>query len=169
MRNQWHRLVLAALASIAVVSGGVSVLLSVTHSSAESSEDHVIDIINTGFNPEVCYVDRADTFRFINKTSSVQHVLSNQNEFLDTGPIQPGETSKGFNFHFIGSQHFYLESHPEFTGEVITDHGRHCDPLPPTPTPTNTPTATPTVTPSPTPIPTPDGRKGLIPSIAREE
>lgn len=168
MREHWHRVVLAALASVAVVSGGISVLLSATSGSA-AGEDHVIDIINTGFNPEICYVDRSDTFRFINKTDDVQRVRSNQNEHLDTGPIEPGETSTGFNFHFIGSQHFYLESEPDFTGQVITDHGRHCDPLPPTPTPTNTPTATPTATPSPTPIPTPEGRKGLIPSIGREQ
>jgi hypothetical protein len=90
-------------------------------------------------------------------------VLSNQNQFLDTGPIDPGATfGGGFKHPFIGSLTFYLESNPDFTGKVTTDHGRNCEPLPPTPTPTNTPT------PSPTPIPTPEGRKGLIPSIGRE-
>ena len=68
----------------------------------------------------------------------------------------------GKDFGFIGSLSFYMESNPALTGKVTTDHGRQCEPLPPTPTPTNTPT------PSPTPIPTPEGRKGLIPGIGRE-
>jgi hypothetical protein len=161
MRDRWHRVVLAGLATVAVFAGATSVLLNAAGTTA-AGKDHVIEILHSGFNPTSCLLNRADTFRFLNKTDEPQRVLSKQNQFLDSGPIEPGATSKGFNFHFIGSQHFYLESNPQYTGSVTTDHGTRCDPLPPTPTPTNTPTPTPTA------IPTPEGRKGLLPSLGRE-
>ncbi|MCA9825626.1 MAG: hypothetical protein R3C29_00310 [Dehalococcoidia bacterium] len=162
MKDHLHRIVLAALAVVAVSSGLVSIVLDVTRGSA-AEQQHVIELLNSGFNPESCWLSREDNFTFINKTKSTQRVLSNQNPNLDTGPIEPGATFVGgYNFGFIGSLSFYMESNPALTGKVTTDHGRQCEPLPPTPTPTNTPT------PSPTPIPTPEGRKGLIPGIGRE-
>jgi hypothetical protein len=161
MRDHWHRLVLAGLATVAVLSGATSVLLSATGTTA-ANDDHVIEILDSGFNPVSCLLHRSDTFRFINKTDELQRVLGKTNPHLDTGAIEPGDTSRGFNFHFIGSLHFYLESNEQFTGSVTTDHGTLCDPLPPTPTPTPTPSPTPTA------IPTPEGRKGLLPSLGRE-
>lgn len=167
MKGHWHRLVLAALAVVAMSSGGVSIFLSATNSQATGTlgaELHVIEILHSGFNPESCIIRRYDTFAFINKTSEDQRVLSPVNEYFDTGAIPPGEMSKVQEVVFIGSHPFYLESNPDFTGSVtISDSAPvQCDPLPPTPTPTNTPT------PTPTPIPTPEGRKGLIPLLERD-
>jgi hypothetical protein len=167
MKDHLHRLVLAALAVVAVSSGAVSIFLSATNSQATGTlgaQNHVIEILHSGFNPENCTIPRYDTFSFINKTGQEQTVLSPVNEYFVVGPVPSGEVSKNQEIIFIGSNEYYLESNPDFKGFVtITDHqAEACDPLPPTPTPTNTPT------PSPTPIPTPEGRKGLVPSIERD-
>ena len=152
---------------MAVLSGAVSVFLNVTSSQATGTvgaENHVIEILKSGFNPESCIIPRYDTFSFVNKTGQDQTVLSPVNEYFVVGPVAPGDTSKVQEVVFIGSHEYYLESKPDFTGQVtITDTAaEQCDPLPPTPTPTNTPT------PTPTPIPTPEGRKGLVPSLERD-
>lgn len=115
-----------------------------TPTATVTSVRHTIEITKDGFNPSTCYLDRKDLFQFHNSTNRVVSVLPgvSTSPFLKTGPLQPGETSKGFNFPFIGSQHFYLEDHPDQIGQIITDHGRKCIPnmvSTPTPVPTATP------------------------------
>lgn len=123
----------------------------------------LIEIRDSGFNPASCQIPRHTNVYFVNKMTTAQQIMGQFNPNLDTGMLNPNQRSIGFSFDFIGTTPFYLVSDPTVTGSVRTDSPFNCQPLAPTPTPTPTPT------PSPTPQPTPEGRKGLVPQVAKDE
>lgn len=137
------------------------------------------------FNPASCQVARNSRLYFVNQTDEPQTVAWDSNfSDWDTGVMQPGETGKPLSINAVFSEEFYLESDEGVRVTVFSTNQApgttNCAPAGPTPTPTPTPTATPTptVTPTPSPTleptatpqanPTPEGRKGLVPEMARE-
>jgi len=138
---------------------GLSAVVSGAQTSRAVEQDHTIEILDSGFNPSLCLIARSDNVRWLNKTGSVKRVVGTHNENLDTGELEPGETSKLFSFDFTGSIPYNLADDPTVKGSIKTDSPRNCKPQPPTPTPTNTPKP---------PPPTPEGRKGVFPGVTRD-
>jgi plastocyanin len=161
MRYHWHRYLLAAAAS-GMMLLGLSAVVSGAQTSRAVEQEHTIEILDSGFNPELCLIARSDDVRWVNKSSAVKHVVGTHNTNLDTGELQPGEASRFFSFDFTGSVPYELADDPTVKGSVKTDSPRNCKPQPPTPTPTNTPLPTPTAP------PTPEGRRGVFPGVTRD-
>lgn len=180
------RALLAIAAGAVLLVGGIAFAASGT--TTAGAADNTIAILDTGFNPEVCYLNGQATggasVRFHNKGSEPHHIRSvftnvNGSAQFDTGVLEPGETSRSFGFT-SSSQFFYYDVlNPDLTGLIQSGQFTNCVEAPPTPTPTNTPTITPTptitrtptITPTPTiePTRTPDPRKAIMPMIAKDE
>lgn len=162
MSNPWHRPVLAALAAALLLAGIVTVSIGRGGTSANAAGTVTIEILDSGFNPQVCQVNRNNsTVLWKNKSTKVRRVIVKGaiEPIYDSGDLQPGET--GLGGVYITSLATYQVSdfyEPTMTGQVVSPMSPSaqtvCSPLPPTPTPT--PTRTPTPIPTPTPIaPTP--------------
>ncbi len=134
---------------------------------ARAAGDYTIEILASGFNPELCTVNRNDsTVYFHNKDSKVRRVIwpdpnggENAPLLYDSGPIQPNETVIAFSVTSQVDIRYRDADIPSHTGRVVAPQSNsaqsNCSPNPPTPTPTNTPTITPTPTMTPSPTPTP--------------
>lgn len=182
------RALLAVAAGAVLLIGGIAFAASNT-TSAGADGDFTIAILDTGFNPSVCYLNSqtttGDAVRFLNKSSEPRHIRSvNTNTtggpLFETGVLQPGETSRSFGFTSKSKYVYYDVLNPEMTGTIEAGTGAaNCVEAPPTPTPTNTPTITPTPTitktPTKTPTPTieptrtPDPRRAILPMISKDE
>ena len=175
------RRVLLAAAALAMLIAGFSALLLSHSSPAGAEEQFTIAILDTGFNPAVCVVNRGSnhSVRWINKGKlphQVRSVASTPNDssvpLFETLVLQPGETSSGFNFTAKSKFPYFDALNPGLKGTVESGDGvASCVEAPPTPTPTNTPSVSPTATPTRTPVapPTPDPRRAIIPMLAKDE
>ena len=164
---RWTALV-AVLASLGLV---VAAIAGVNGQHAGAASVYTIDIIDSGFNPQLCQVNRnGDGIRWKNKTSKTAHIEvldlgGVDNPILDeTEDILPGQESvKIFRVEGVVDRTYRDKFAPEhrgrFTSPVDPGAQASCSPLPPTPTPT--PTRTPT--PVPTPIPRHPSCTGLLP------
>jgi hypothetical protein len=156
MSRQKTRLLLAAVSLAGLLMLGAG-LVTAGRNSAEATSVYTIEIIESGFNPAICTVNRFDgQVRWLNKTDEPITVIFPDIGSPDNppvyifGPIEPGEASATLSFE--GNQFnddYFAFEHPEWTGTLIAplspSAASACSPLPPTPTPTPTlqPTATP--------------------------
>lgn len=182
MRTFWTRPALAVLTA-AGLFGAVFALASGSSGADAAREEHTIDIIATGFNPETCVINRGgDSVHWHNKDTKVHKITFPGNPILEDSPdLQPGDTWVGIS-HDGGQAEFHYQDayDPSMKGVIVVpldpNARASCSPLPPTPTPTPTrlPTATPTATPTaPTPPPIPPRCIGLVgcavaPSVAKD-
>lgn len=174
------RVLFAAAAGAMLLVGALAVTASNT-SRAGAAETYTIAILDTAFNPANCIVNRASghSVQFLNKGKVPHQVRSfntgtNSLPLFETTVLQPGETSRSFNFTAKSGYAYYDVLNPALTGNIEAGDGAEfCIEAPPTPTPTNTPTITPTptITRTPTLVPTrtPDPRKAIIPMISKDE
>ncbi len=187
MAKLWVRLGLAGISLASLVFAGMAMVLS-TRTPAGAAFVYTVDVLPTGFNPEICTVNRnGDSVRWHNKTSQVVKIalvdeggINNPLQEV-TEDIAPNATSQGSVAPNAQVNRKYIDVYlPSREGRIVAPQdpnaAAQCSPLPPTPTPTPTrsPTATPTVTPRPTPIQRPArciGATGcaLAPDITREE
>lgn len=146
----------ALLGSLGLV---VAVIAGVNGQPAGAAGVYTIDIIDTGFNPELCQVNRnGDRVRWRNKSSKIARV-----EVLDLGGVDnpplaesedilPGAESTLVIAVDAAIDRSYRDKYtPSHTGRIVApidpNAQASCSPLPPTPTPT--PTRTPTPVPAP--------------------
>lgn len=115
---------------------------------------YVVEISDTGFNPEVCNISRDDEVVWKNVGTKVHRVIIpdagvNSPPLFDTGDIEPGQVSPPAKFTYGGGNTLVDFYNPALRSTVSTGKAQaqaaNCRPLPPTPTPTPTPIpATPT-------------------------
>jgi hypothetical protein len=158
----------ALLASAGLVVVAASGIRSVPVSAAG---EYTIDVLPTGFNPELCQVNRVNsTVRWRNKTNAPVRIQVLDLGGVDNPPmdvtedIAPNATSQGSFFATANLDRTYQDKYlPSRRGRIVApvdpNFGSQCSPLPPTPTPT--PTRTPT--PVPTPTQRPPACTGLLP------
>lgn len=180
MRNEFRRPALAAVAGMLGLAGIAATIIGNSATSGEAAGQYTIAITDTGFNPDYCIVRRMDSFRWVNKGTVPHHVVSvalknNDERVIDTGVLQPGQTSSGYVVGAKSIYAYYDRLNPELKGTVDAgDRPASCAERPPTPTPTPTPSVSPTLTPTrtpapPTATPTPDPRKAYFSNLARDE
>jgi hypothetical protein len=141
MSNPWHRPVLAALAAGLLLAGVITVSLGRGGTSANAAGTVTIEILDSGFNPQVCQVNR----------SGIPGV-----PLYDSGDIALGDTTTGgVIVNQIWDQQYYEEYEKTMTGRIVSPLSpsaqTSCSPQPPTPTPTPTRTPTP-IAPTPAPL-----------------
>lgn len=148
--------VVAALWGVMVTGGN-----GVTGAAADTR--YTIEVNEKQFNPRTCIVNRNDDeVVFKNVGTQVHRVVVddagvNSPFRLDTGDIQPGQTSEVWLISANANIQYYDFYNPEMRGTIIAPISNgaaaNCAKETPTPTPTLTPTPSPTRT--PTPVPTP--------------
>lgn len=161
MSNPWHRPVLAALAAGLLLAGVITVSLGRGGTSANAAGTVTVEILDSGFNPQVCQVNRnATTIYWKNKSTKVRRVVISSgiegHPLFDSGDIAIGETTTGgVIVNQIWDQQYYDEYERTMTGRIVSPLSPSaqtaCSPQPPTPTPTPTRTPTP-IAPTPAPL-----------------
>ena len=158
----------AVLASLGLV---VAAIAGLNGQHAGAASVYTIDIIDSGFNPQLCQVNRnGDRIHWKNKTNRTVRI-----EVLDLGGVDnpplaesedilPGQESILVMEVTAPVDRTYRDKYaPEhrgrFTSPIDPGAQASCSPLPPTPTPT--PTRTPT--PIATPVPRHPSCTGLLP------
>jgi hypothetical protein len=188
MARSWSRPLITAAAAGMLLLGTISIIAGSSGGTAHAAGEYTIEILASGFNPQVCIVNRNNSQIFWKNKDTVVHRIVLPGEIpgqpiFDSGDILPGETSPGGVLINSSStwnySDFYVSS---LKGTIISpipnDTASQCSPLPPTPTPTptRTPTPIPTATPvvaTPTPIVLPPRCIGLVgcavaPAVARD-
>ncbi|MFN0096940.1 MAG: hypothetical protein ACKVVT_19445 [Dehalococcoidia bacterium] len=155
-----------AVLAAGMLTAGIAMLFAGrAETPVQAASLHTIEILETGFNPAVCTVNRNnDEVRWFNKTSSPVHILvpdvggpGNPPRF-DFGEVLPGQFSAQKLIITAVTDLTYIDNNrPERKGRIIAPISNtaqaDCSPAPPTPTPTNTPTRTPTPTATPSSTP----------------
>ena len=171
MAKLWIRLGLAGISLASLVFAGMAMVIA-SRTPADAASSHIVEILDSGFNPEICTVNgNGDSVRWKNKSSKVRHVVVPDLGGVDNPPlwesedIAPGATSVGsLQFDLRTTRIYFDRDEPTMIGTIIAVTGAaQCSPLPPTPTPTptRTPTPTPTATPRATPTQKPPRCIGL--------
>ncbi|MBI2764454.1 MAG: hypothetical protein HYX53_00935 [Chloroflexi bacterium] len=188
MARPWSRPLITAAAAGMLLLGIISIVAGSSGGTAQAAGEYTIDILASGFNPEVCVVNRnSSRIVWLNK-DTVPHRVFFPGEFpgqplYDSGDIPPGGTSQGGVVVNQNTTLTYSDpGFPKLKGTIIApidnNATSNCSPLPPTPTPTptRTPTPIPTATPiaaTPTPLVLPPRCIGLVgcavaPAVARD-
>ena len=176
MAQQSYRLLFAAASLGVAVTGILFVALGHTERAAANSS-FVIEASEAGFNPPICQLgSRDDYFAWKNIGKTVRRIIVptagvNSPPALDTGNLQPGETSITFELNAGTVVHYEDSYDPSLKGILQTPQyansgPANCSPQAPTPTPTPPP--------APTPVPRPprcitSTGCAVAPALARDE
>lgn len=185
--RQFKRTASVILAAGMLAAGIAMLFAGQSDTPARAASLYTIEIIDSGFNPTTCVVNRNDDeVRWFNKTSKVVRVYVPDVGGPDNPPrydfeVQPGQysTTKLRVSHNVELD-YYDKNIPAHSGRIVApfenNAAPNCSPAAPTPTPTNTPTRTPTptATPSNTPFAVPPrcvGTPGcaVVVDIVKEE
>lgn len=153
MARQSYRLLFAAASLVIAVAGILFVVLGNTARAAANSS-FVIEASEAGFNPPVCQLGRRDDyFAWKNVGRTVRRIVVptagvDSPPALDTGDLQPGESSIAFELNagtVVHYEDFYDKSLKGILQTPLHSEAgpANCSPQAPTPTPTPPPTPTP--------------------------
>ncbi len=153
MTRQSYRLLFAA-ASLTLAAAGILFVVLGNAERASANSSYVIEASETGFNPPVCQLgNRDDYFAWKNVGKTVRRIVVptagvNSPPAMDTGDLQPGETSLTFVFNAGTVVHYEDFYDPRLKGilqtPLFSNSGpANCSPQAPTPTPTPPPPPTP--------------------------
>jgi hypothetical protein len=160
MSSSWFLRPAYAVLAAGMLTAGIAMLFAGrAETPARAGSLYTIEVLDSGFNPEVCVINRlGDRVRWHNRTSKPVYIWrpdpnSPENPVIwDVGEVPPG----GFSTELMATGNHdwpYEDKYTGRTGKVIVPISNNaaadCSPRPPTPTPTNTPTRTPTRTATP--------------------